>query len=114
MSLESRAKAVNAMPAELIARLTLYPTEAGGRESPFPPGLGCLSLAQPTRTITGWDGWPQLDEKPMHPGETRTVGFVFLSGREAAEALAESGKFYLWENRTIGEAEIIEARDVGA
>ena len=47
-----------------------------------------------------------LGDDPMYPGEIRRVGFSFLSGSEAATALSRNGRFYLWENRIIGEAEI--------
>ncbi|MGB6451747.1 MAG: hypothetical protein WBE92_13425 [Steroidobacteraceae bacterium] len=40
---------------------------------------------------------------PMAPGERRQLGFVFLSGEEAAAQLRRSGRFFLWEGRFIGE-----------
>lgn len=40
----------------------------------------------------------------MLAGEHRRVGFVFLSGEEAAAALRKAGRFFLWEGRCIGEA----------
>jgi len=43
----------------------------------------------------------------MMPGEQRTLGFVFLSGAQAASALAANDRFYLWEGGFIGEAKII-------
>jgi hypothetical protein len=49
-----------------------------------------------------------LGDDWMHPGETRTVGYVFLSGHEAAEALSQNERFYLWERRVIGEARILQ------
>ena len=39
--------------------------------------------------------------------EQRRLGFVFLSGEEAADALRNVGIFYLWEGRFIGEARVI-------
>jgi hypothetical protein len=42
----------------------------------------------------------------MMPGERQTLGFLFLSGAEAASALAANDKFYLWEGGLIGEANI--------
>ena len=59
-------------------------------------------------TEEGWDGYPLLGDVEMQPGETkRSVGFVFLSGDEAAEKLRAAGKFYLWEGRFIGEATVM-------
>jgi len=43
----------------------------------------------------------------MAPGESRRVGYIFLSGIKAVEALSVNGKFYLWEGRLIGEATIV-------
>jgi len=43
----------------------------------------------------------------MRPGERRRVGIVFMSGRDAVEALASSDIFYLWEGKIIGEARIV-------
>lgn len=43
----------------------------------------------------------------MAPGDRRRVGYVFLSGQEAVDALKDAGKFYLWELGLIGEAVII-------
>ena len=34
------------------------------------------------------------------------VGLVFLSGEQAASIFREAGKFFLWENRIIGEANV--------
>jgi hypothetical protein len=48
-----------------------------------------------------------LGDDWMQPGETRIVGYAFLSGREAAEALSLNEHFYIWERRIIGEARIL-------
>jgi len=55
-----------------------------------------------------YDGWPLLSDSPMYPGESRRVGYLFLSGQEAVDYLRRADKFYLWEGRIIGEARIIE------
>lgn len=90
---------------DLIADLYLYPTDAGGRRGSIGLGWGCpctrgQSLQQ------GWDGYPLLSSEMM-PGERRRLGFVFLSGAEAALAFKLHQRFYLWEGHLIGEAEII-------
>jgi hypothetical protein len=56
--------------------------------------------------LTGWDGRPIL-EAPLTPGERRRLGFVFLSGEEAANVFRNAGMFYLWEGRFIGEAVVV-------
>lgn len=61
-----------------------------------------------TTPLHMWDALPLLRDNPLAPGETRRIGFVFLSGEEAATELHRAGKFYLWDGRFIGEA-IVEA-----
>jgi hypothetical protein len=48
-----------------------------------------------------------LLEEPLAPGDRRRLGFVFLSGDEAAEKMRLAGVFYLWEGRFIGEAMVV-------
>jgi len=55
----------------------------------------------------GWDGWPLLSGTPLTPGETRRVGFYFMSKEDAAEAMRKAGGFHLWEGKIVGEATII-------
>jgi len=50
------------------------------------------------------DGWPVLGDTAIQPGESRRLGFVFLSGEETAKLLRDAGKFFLWEGGFIGEA----------
>lgn len=90
---------------DLVADLYLYPTDVGGKTEPIQLGYGCpCRVGMDTREA--WDGYPLLDEEMM-PGERRQVGFVFLSGRDAVEALASDDRFYLWEGGFIGEAQIV-------
>jgi len=108
VSLGSRAKAVNAMRSELIAVVTLYSTSDGGRRSSILPGFGCPCFKSKDLSIPAWDGWPQLQGFEMSPGETRTLGFVFLSGEIAAREFIDTGVFYLWDGKIIGEAKVIQ------
>ncbi len=101
----SRAERLETLSSQLIADVTLYPSESGGHE--IRPGWGCpcvLSMSQP---IVGYDGWPLLGDNPMSAGEHRRVGFVFLSGEEAAAVFRKAGRFFLWEGRCIGEAVVV-------
>ena len=62
-------------------------------------------------TLDCSDGWPLLGDQEVKPGETRrAVGFVFLSGKEAADKMRAAGKFYLWEGHFIGEAVVVEGQ----
>jgi hypothetical protein len=52
-----------------------------------------------------------LGDTPIEPGEERRLGFVFLSGEEAAGIFRNAGTFYIWEGCFIGEARVIPSRD---
>ncbi|OYW16366.1 MAG: hypothetical protein B7Z39_01245 [Novosphingobium sp. 12-64-8] len=90
---------------ELIADLHLYSSEDGGKKLPLVLGYGCpCSIDKDVKEA--WDGYPLVDI-PMMPGERRRVGFVFLSGNKALEALSTADCLYLWEGKLIGEARIV-------
>jgi len=90
---------------QLIVDLKLNPADEGGKNMDVRPGYGCpCTVSKLCPPLVGYDGWPLLTE-PMNPGESRRVGFVFLSGKEAAAVFRKGGGvFYLWEGRFIGEA----------
>jgi hypothetical protein len=102
-----RAEQLKGMSPQLLADVTLYSTDEGGRKSAARPGWGCPCFVSRQDPITGYDGWPLLGDTPVEPGEKRRLGFVFLSGEEAADALRNAGTFYLWESRFIGEARVV-------
>lgn len=87
---------------DIVVDLYLYPTADGGKTKPVDIGWGCPCSKDQSLT-EGWDGYPLLSSAMM-PGERRRVGFVFLSGIAAVEALEGNARFYLWEGRFIGEA----------
>jgi hypothetical protein len=102
----TRAQRLKTMQPHLRARLTLYASNRGGRTKPVGTGWGCPCSIE--RTVKeAWDGFPLLGDGEMQPGETREVGFVFMSGEEAAGKMRAAGMFYLWEDRLIGEAVVI-------
>jgi hypothetical protein len=43
----------------------------------------------------------------MAPGETRRVELTFLSADQAVPAILETGRFFLWEGRIIGEGKVV-------
>lgn len=105
----SRVDLQRTAPAQLTAEVRLYETADGGRESAMQPGwTGPVMTDTTTRPMIGWDALPLLRDQPLHPGETRTLGFVFLSGEPAVQALREAGIFYLWEGRFIGEGRVVD------
>jgi hypothetical protein len=104
--LKTRAEALRNMSPEIVADVYLYPTADGGKELTVLPGWGCPCSSFKSNDAIFYDGWPLLDT-PLAPGERRRLGFVFLSGEDAASVLRQTGRFYLWEGRFIGEAAIV-------
>ena len=94
------------MSPQLVADVTLYSTAEGGKKLTVHPGWGCPCCCSKSSPVVGYDGWPLLME-PLAPGDSRRLGFVFLSGEEAADVLRKAGTFYLWEGRFIGEAVVV-------
>jgi len=92
---------------DIVADVWLYSTDEGGRASPMSLGYGCSCFAANDFAAGGWDARLQLGDAVFAPGTNRRVGFVFLSGREAAEVMWEAGRFFLWEGRFIGEATVV-------
>lgn len=107
MSLESRAAIINSKTPDLVAEVKLYPTSESGRRSALKPGYGCPCFSQKNLGQAGWDAWMQLGTSEFIPGETRTLGFCFLSGEKAATEMRKVGTFYLWEMGFIGEAKVV-------
>jgi hypothetical protein len=100
------AESLRAKSPQLIADVKLYPTDEGGRKSAAQPGWGCPCCCSKSPMIDCYDGWPLLEE-PLAPGDHRRLGFVFLSGQEAADVFRRAGSFYLWEGRIVGEAVVV-------
>jgi hypothetical protein len=46
-----------------------------------------------------------FDGEPILPGQTREVGFVFLT-HEGAQTIRNARHFFLWEMHIIGEATV--------
>jgi hypothetical protein len=103
---KTRAEALRSKSPQLVADVVLYPTAEGGKKLTVQPGWGCPCSCSKSKDAVFYDAWPLLDE-PLSPGERRRLGFVFLGGEEAAGVLRRAGKFYLWEGRFIGEANVV-------
>lgn len=95
---------------DLIADVSLYRTEDGGRKGPTPSDFfGCPCLVSQERPVKGYDARLLLGGRPMSPGERRQAGMKFLTP-EGAEAIRSAGKFYLWERGIIGEGQVVADR----
>jgi hypothetical protein len=103
---KSRAEIIAAMPPQLVADVQMYATRDGGRKSTALPGWGCPCMVSRDEPLAGYDGWPQLGDTSLNPGDERRLGFVFLSP-EGADVMRTAGRFYLWEGRFVGEARVV-------
>jgi hypothetical protein len=93
------------MNTNLVADVTLYPTERGGRRGPTPRDwYGCICQIEGAN----WDCRILLNGIAIVPGESRRVGIAFLSGSVAEKAVRAAGDFVLWELRAIGEGKVVE------
>jgi hypothetical protein len=111
-----RAERMRELTPAFFAELRLYATEDGGRKQPAYLGWCCPCFLEKVGPKTGAEGWanppigydacPLLGDKPMHPGESRRVGFVALS-EQSIEALVSAGHFYLWDGGFVGEAQVV-------
>lgn len=93
---------------DLIADVTFYASEAGGKTVPVVSGYGCPCMVSQAEPLQGWDARLVFGDEPILPGEQRRVGFAFLT-REGARTIAEAGHFFLWEGRFVGEANVYES-----
>jgi hypothetical protein len=103
-----RAEFQRTASPHLIADVTMYATENGGRAGPAYPGWGCPCMVSQAEPLTGWDALPLLRDDALAPGQQRRLGFCFLSGEAAATIMRDAGRFYLWEGKFIGEAVVVE------
>jgi hypothetical protein len=85
----------------------MYETIDGGKTQPGGPGWGCVVMVSNAEPLEGWEALPLLRDQRIYPGESRRLGFVFLSPEDAVKAVKEAGRFYLWEGRFIGEATVV-------
>jgi hypothetical protein len=65
-------------------------------------------MVSKTEPLCGFDALPLLRDEPLLPGQRRRIGFVFLSPEQALVAIRAARRFYLWEGRFVGEAEVVD------
>jgi len=103
----NRAEFVKTATSQLTAEVRMFDTADGGRQEPAYSGWGCPCMVSQMEPLVGYDALPLIGEHPLTPGQTRRLGFVFLSHEEAVPRMRAAGRFYLWEGRFIGEATIV-------
>jgi hypothetical protein len=80
----------------VIADVCMFARDEGGRQATAFPGWGCPCMISQMEPLVGYDGWPQLGDTPLEPGDQRRLGFAFTSD-ESAEVVKRVGRFFLWE-----------------
>src|SRR5262249_42235799 len=106
-----RAETLRNMQPQLFADVVLYPAEQGGRRTTAYPGWGCPCMIAKAEPLVGYDAWPLLGDDPINPGDSRCLGFIFLT-QEGLETVVKAGRFFLWEGGFIGEATVVASRPI--
>ena len=96
-------------PIRVLARISVVPTEQGGRKGPFTTNF------RPNHNFGGPDdrifyiGQVEVPEGTwIHPGETRDLTITFLNVRGIAELLQVGRKWRIQEGgRLIANAEVL-------
>jgi hypothetical protein len=104
----SRAAFLRTQKPHLVAEVRMFDTADGGRKGPAYPGWGYPCMLSTAEPLIGYDALLFLDDGDLLPGETRRLGFYFLSHEEVVPLMRKAGHFYLWEGGFIGEATVID------
>jgi hypothetical protein len=103
----SRADFSRTQRPHLIAEVRMFDTADGGRKGPAYPGWGCPCMLSKAEPLIGYDALPFLADCHLLPGQTRRLGFFFLSPEEAVPLMRKAGHFFLWEGGFIGDATVV-------
>jgi hypothetical protein len=89
----------------LSVEVTLYAKDRGGRQYPIEDlGYACFCKINP-RDRTAYECRINFYCKyPVSPGETRRADIFLITGEDAESIFGKSGRFFLCEDRIIGEA----------
>ena len=92
--------------ADIVARVTLYATSAGGRQGPTPSDkFGCLLIVEQScfdcRLLLSETG-------ALHPGASAVVPIKFLYPDLAKDLLEVGSRFLLRDGKVVGEGEVQE------
>src|SRR4051794_29124612 len=84
---------------DMVVDLWIYPSERGAG-SIRSCSVGVLPARVQQQEGAGWvgyDGWPQLGDTKMEPGDSRRVGYLLAAGQEAVAYLSAAERFYVWD-----------------
>lgn len=92
--------------ADIVARVMLHATSAGGRQGPTPADkFGCLLVVEKCcldcRLLLAETG-------ALHPGASAVVPIKFLEPDLAKELLKVGSRFSLRDGKVVGEGEVQE------
>lgn len=90
---------------DLVADVSLYSTDHGGRRGPTFSGWGCPCIIEGAQTLH--DARFYFEPSPMNPGECRRARVKFFTS-EGAENARKARRFKLRESRLIGEAVVTD------
>lgn len=95
------------MQPDIIARVTMFASDMGGKSSAIPPiRYGCPLFIDGQ----GFDCRLLLDKlgHKFEPGTTEEVSIKFLFFDLVRSHLLPGARFTLWETRTFAEGEILQ------
>ena len=91
----------------LIAEVRLYGETTGRNAKVIRQGDLNVCYAEVDGEFHRQTAWLQLGLEEFKPGETRTVGFHFVSENNAVSVFKRNGKFFIGSATPIGEAKIV-------
>ncbi|MGH1384739.1 hypothetical protein [Kordia sp.] len=101
----------------VIAKLKLYKTENGGRQTPINTGYRpshVFEYKENSRDfVAGYMGQINFDIDVIHPGEVANVEVMFLKHQNIESFLKKGRVWWIHEgSRVIGKAKILEVLNV--
>lgn len=107
MRTEQNSEAERYKKPTLIAEVRLYGESEGRNAKIIRQGDLNECYAELDGEFHRQTAWLQLGLEEFKPGETRTVGFHFLSENKAVSVFKRNGKFFIGSATPIGEAKIV-------
>lgn len=96
-----------ALQPDIVARVSLYPADKGGRQKPIPPiRFGCPFFFEGE----GFDCRLLLDQAgvSLEPGDTVEVPIKFVHPELVKPRLQSGARFTLWEAGDFADGEVLK------